>query len=528
MKRIFIAILLTISLQTGWCQNACPVIPLPATAQKTNGTFSLNPYTPLLADAALEPVAYYLQKELLRLKDVSLSRQTKATIPAIKLELSNKVNSASESYSLIMKPEGITISAPDRAGVLYGVISLLQLAQFSESSAGNIALPCWHIQDAPQYGWRGVMLDESRHFFGKEQVKSLLNWMAFYKLNRFHWHLTDEPGWRLQIQQYKLLALVGGIGNYTNPYAPAQYYTQEEIKEIVAYAAERNIVVIPEIDMPGHATAANRAYPEFSGGGSEKHPEFTFNPGREGTYTYLTNILREVNVLFPAQMLHVGGDEVSYGNEKWKTNEDIMRLMKDKKLADEKAVERYFMQRMADSVYQMNAKLLVWDEMADVDLPVDKTIVFWWRHDKPEQLKTALNKGYATVLCPRLPFYFDFVQDSTHRYGRKWNKLYNSLKSVYDFSAEDIPAAKNKTKLILGMQANLWTETVPTLQRLEYLLFPRITALAEAAWTAPAQRNYQQYLLRLQKQLPLYHQQGIYYYDPFSTTENPEPPVYRK
>jgi hexosaminidase len=177
----------------------------------------------------------------------------------------------------------------------------------------------------------------------------------------------------------------------------------------------------------------------------------------------------------------------------------------------------------------MNAKLLVWDEMADVDLPVDKTIVFWWRHDKPEQLKTALNKGYATVLCPRLPFYFDFVQDSTHRYGRKWNKLYNSLKSVYDFSAEDIPVAKNKTKLILGMQANLWTETVPTLQRLGYLLFPRITALAEAAWTAPAQRNYQQYLLRLQKQLPLYQQQGIYYYDPFSTTENPEPPpVYRK
>ena len=151
MKRIFTIILLTIFLQTGWCQNTCPIIPLPASAQKANGTFSLNQYTPVLADAALEPVACYLQKELLRLKGISLRRQSKATIPAVKLELSNKANGASESYSLIIKPDGITISAPDGAGVFYGVISLLQLAQFSEGPANNILLPCWHIEDAPQY-----------------------------------------------------------------------------------------------------------------------------------------------------------------------------------------------------------------------------------------------------------------------------------------------------------------------------------------------------------------------------------------
>src|SRR5687768_17077897 len=156
------------------------------------------------------------------------------------------------------------------------------------------------------------MLDESRHFFGKETVKMLLDQMALYKLNKFHWHLTDAPGWRIEIKQYPRLTLVGGIGNSTDSLAPASYYTQDEIAEIVAYASARQITVIPEIDIPGHATAANGAYPEFSGGGTAKYPEFTFNPGKEGTYQYLTNILREVNVLFPAGIIHIGGDEVSF------------------------------------------------------------------------------------------------------------------------------------------------------------------------------------------------------------------------
>src|SRR5690606_13307445 len=170
-----------------------------------------------------------------------------------------------------------------------------------------IAIPAWEITDQPRYAWRGLMLDESRHFFGKEKVKSILDWMAFYKLNRFHWHLTDEPAWRLEIKKYPLLTLIGGIGSFTDGAAPAAYYTQQQIHEIVAYAAERNITVIPEIDMPGHATAANRAYPEYSGGGTEAHPHFTFNPGKEDTYAYLTDILRETNALFPSQLLHLGG-----------------------------------------------------------------------------------------------------------------------------------------------------------------------------------------------------------------------------
>ncbi|SMD04933.1 family 20 glycosylhydrolase [Pedobacter nyackensis] len=304
---------------------------------------------------------------------------------------------------------------------------------------------------------------------------------------------------------------------------PAQYYTQEQIKEIVSYAAQRFITVIPEIDMPGHATAANKAYPEFSGGGAPGHPEFTFNPGKEETYTYLSNILRETNALFPAQMIHLGGDEVSYGNQKWPTNPDIQRLMASHGLKDVKTVERYFMKRMADSVYMRNAKLLLWDEMAEVDLPVDKTIIYWWRQDRPDVLELALKKGFKTVLCPRLPFYFDFVQDSTHTNGRKWNKLYNSLQNVYNFSVDQYMNVSAQKDLILGVQADLWTETVQNEQRLDFLLFPRITALAEVGWTAKEDRDYQGYMERLKGHLKLFQEAGLYYYNPFYPARSPEP-----
>lgn len=183
--------------------------------------------------------------------------------------------------------------------------------------------------------------------------------------------------WQINIKQYPFLTLVGGVGSYTNPLTPAQYYRQEEIREIVAYAAERFIAVIPEIDMPGHATAANRAYPQFSGGGTKDHPDFTFHPAKEGTYQYLTNILKETNVLFPSNMLHLGGDEVSFGSEAWNADTGIQKMKSTYNYKTNKEVETHFMRRMADSVYHMGAKLVVWDEMADAGLPKDKTIQYW-------------------------------------------------------------------------------------------------------------------------------------------------------
>lgn len=522
LKRLVLFCSLLIGYQTINAQEICPIIPQPVKSTKTDGSFVLTSQTPIIAESELlRPVANYLQQELLKEQGLPLSIYKTSKIPGVKLILAPK--KSADSYTLDINSKGVTIVANDAAGAFYGAVSLLQISRQSKNIKGSVSLEGWKIQDSPLYEWRGLMLDESRHFFGIAKVKSILDWMAFYKLNRFHWHLTDEPGWRIEIKKYPGLALIGGIGDFFDGTLPAQYYTQEQVKEVVAYAAQRFITVIPEIDMPGHASAANKAYPEFSGGGSEGHPEFTFNPGKESTYQYLTNILRETNALFPSGMIHLGGDEVSYGNQMWSKNAEIKTLMQNKGLANVKDVERYFMKRMADSLYNMNAKLLVWDEMAEADLPKDKTVIFWWRHDKPEMLDLSLKKGYETVLCPRLPFYFDFVQDSTHNFGRKVNnKLYNSLENVYSFSLDNYVKGSENKKLVLGVQADLWSETIQNEQRLDYLTFPRITALAEAAWSKN-KKDFKGFMQRLKKHIPLFQQASLYYYDPFNPTKNPEP-----
>jgi len=428
-----------------------------------------------------------------------------------------------EGYMLTVANGQVEIEAVQPNGFFNGVNSLLQLLVFHQTKSG-IKIPHLKIVDAPEFSWRGFMLDESRHFFGKERVKQLLDWMAFYKLNKFHWHLTDEPAWRLEIKQYPFLALIGGVGSYTNPLTAAQYYTQEDIQEIVAYAGARFIEVIPEIDMPGHATAANRAYPQFSGGGTKEHPDFTFHPAKEGTYRYLSNILKETNVLFPSNMLHLGGDEVAFGSNAWNNDPAIQQLKKEKGYTTNKEVESYFMRRMADSVYAMGAKLLVWDEMADAGLPKDKTIQYWWRHDKVSQLELALNNGYPTVICPRIPFYFDFVQNEKDRYGRKWGKDFNPLERVYQYDLSKLREKEQYPNQILGVQGNLWTEQVTTVEKLHYMVFPRISALAETAWTTPDRKNYVAFEQVLKKHITLYKAAGIYYYDPFESV-NPEPRV---
>ncbi|RAJ02391.1 hexosaminidase [Chitinophaga skermanii] len=504
-------------------QSNCPIIPQPAKSSAGNGEFVLSTYTPITySDLSLQPVAYYFQQAILQSKNIPLQVASNPTGAHISLELKKLANKDVSAYSVVMQPNKIVIQANTPNGIFYGLVSLLQLSRIQAAKNNTVALPCWNIDDAPLLGWRGFMLDEARHFFGKEKVKSLLDWMAFYKLNTFHWHLTDEQGWRFEVKQYPKLALIGGVGDFTNAIAPAKYYTQADIKEIVQYAAERFITVVPEIDMPGHATAANKAYPQYSGGGSKAHPMFTFNPAKEETYDYLTNILREANTLFPSRMLHIGGDEVSYGNEEWPKDPAIQQLMQRKQLKDLKAVENYFMQRMADTIMSLQAKVLAWDEMAEADLPREKTIIYWWRHDKPQQLELALQKGYSTVICPRLPLYFDFVQDSTHRHGRKWNKRYNPLEEVYQFSPLSL-AKPNQQYLIKGVQANLWTETVSNNERLDYLLFPRICAFAEMSWTPPSQKDYPAFLQKLERQFPLFDEANIYYYNPTTPTLHSEP-----
>jgi len=502
----------------------CPVIPMPNHVEVSAGSFSVNNNTAIVySQQVLQSQAIYLQQQLLKYQGLALSVQPVVNIRFIQLNIGKVKSDNADAYLLDVKPDGVKITAASDKGVFYGITSLLQLVRLGELKNNAVAINCFTISDAPRFAWRGLLLDESRHFWGIQTVKQLLDYMAFYKLNKLHWHLTDEPGWRMQIKGYPLLTLTGAIGNYTDKLEPAQYYTQEQIKEVIAYAKERFIDVIPEVDMPGHAAAANRAYPAFSGGGSAKYPDFTFDPGKDSTYTYLANILKETDALFPSQMIHLGGDEVSFGNEQWKNNAGIKQLMQDKKLPDLLAVEHYFTKRMADTLFKLNNKVLLWDEAADSDLPIDKTIIFWWRHDKPTQFKKAIDKGYPVVICPRIPFYFDFVQDTTQHFGRRWQKNYVPLSKLYNFNIAGLGITNAQQKQILGVQAALWTENILTKQKLQYMLFPRITALAEVAWTLDEQKDLNRFNDRVKQQFKLYGQDGIYFYDPFNPAQTPEP-----
>jgi len=494
------------------------VIPAPVSCQFSEGKFLKLDQIRFFCAPELEVLVQNFGEQFTKFgtKTVQILKSDKKSANLILILDAQKVK-GDEAYRLNISDRQIQITASANAGLSYGLQTLLQMALTSPTASG-IRIQQGTVQDSPRYPWRGLMLDESRHFFGKEKVKQLLDWMAFYKLNKFHWHLTDSHGWRIEIQKYPKLTSIGGIGNFHDPKAPAAFYTQAEIKEIVQYAAKRYIEVIPEIDMPGHATAANWAYPEFSGGGSEKYPEFTFNPGKEETYSYLTNILREVTQLFPSQYIHLGGDEVHFGNQQWNTNPDVQALMKKQQLKDLQAVEFYFINRMTDSIASLGKTMIGWDEIVTSGVPKDKSRMMWWRHDKPEQLKTALEKGYQTVLCPRIPLYFDFVQHASHQSGRFWAKDYAPIEKILAFDQLYGNLIEGHRDLIKGIQANLWTETIHSGERLDFMVYPRMAALAEAAWSPQKPVDSREFMQRLQPSLGWYKANGISFFNP----ENPE------
>lgn len=409
-------------------------------------------------------------------------------------------------YALDITSQKISVGFSSNEQLHYALTTLRQLA-WSHSSSWQV--PIGKLYDAPCYPHRGYMLDESRHFTGKTGVKRLLDAMELLKLNVFHWHLTDGSGWRIEIKKYPKLTTIGATGNHTDPTAAPAYYAQEDIREIVAYATERGIIVIPEIDMPGHASAANRSYPEFSGGGSAKYPDFTFNPASPATETYLHDILTEVRQLFPhAPMLHLGGDEVHFGWEQWPKLPEVKQLMQEKSFSKLDEVEGYFVRRIADHLHHDWDKIGLWDEASRFDLPPEKTVLFWWRHDKPQGLKDAVNKGYAIVLCPRIPLYFDFVQDASHQSGRRWAGKFAEMAAVYAFP-ESLGATLPPNAKILGLQANLWTETTVTQERRDFMTFPRLLAVAEAAWTKPEYKNFSHFQQSVTGFLPHLEALGI-------------------
>ncbi|MDH8701215.1 hexosaminidase [Dysgonomonadaceae bacterium PH5-43] len=422
-----------------------------------------------------------------------------------------------EAYILEVKGNEISLKASDDAGLFYGKEVLAQLMQ---AYSGN--LPECYIEDKPRYKWRGFMLDESRHFFGKEKVKQYLDIMASLRMNVFHWHLTDEPGWRIEIKKYPLLTTIGANGNYHDPNAPATFYTQEDIKEIVAYAAERHIMVVPEIDMPGHATPVGKAYPELSGGGEGRWKHFTYHPCKEDTYNFISDVITEIAELFPSPYIHIGGDEVHYGNQEWFTDPVIQNFIKENDLGNELGLEHYFIRRVADILSSKGKIMIGWDEIADSGVSPSKAVVMWWRHDRPNQLEKALKKGFKVIMTPRRPLYGDFIQHSTRKIGRVWGG-FNPIEDVYNFPQPIIHLTKDYEDNIMGLQMSMWTERIGDAQRLDYMVFPRLAAVAEAAWTYPRAKNYSLFMEKLPVFLKYLDSKGVYYFNPFEPEMRLEP-----
>ena len=504
------------------------LVPLPRQMTVAPGEFVLTAATPVAAPAGCQAAAGFAGW---------LKRGTGWTLPAaadakvgLRFEKMMALVPGDEGYRLTIDKDGITITASSEAGWFYGTQTLRQLlppeleAAAAAPRAEALKLPCLTITDRPEFGWRGLMLDESRHFFGKAKVLQLLDWMALHKLNRFHWHLTDEPGWRLEIKKYPKLTEIGGIGECRNPTAPCRFYTQDEIREVVAFAAARHIVIIPEIDMPGHASAANRAYPENTGGGSDKLPDFTFNPARPATLAFLDDILAETAGLFPGSWIHYGGDEVSFGNQKWPNLPDVKALMAKENLATTLDVEQWFNRRMADSITKLGRVTVGWDEIVAAKVDPKHSVIMWWRHDKPQILKQALEAGYPVVMCPRLPCYFDFVQDESHQHGRRWKGISDlpRLHAFPDFTRLPVPA--DRRNQILGIQACLWSEQIGDDKRLDFMTNPRLAILAESAWTPASRKDYADFLRRLPAEQRRMEILGIYAFNPFDKAKTPEPP----
>jgi hexosaminidase len=482
-----------------WVVHSAPLnlIPLPAMVKSLPGQFSLDSNTVIVADDPFTNEAALLAGQW------QLSRATSATNNRVLLTTQNAGQLGEEAYRLEVDQQGVIIRAHAAAGAFYGCQTLLQL-----KPADSREIPFVAIEDAPRYVWRGFLLDVSRHFFDVSTVCQLIDWMAGYKLNRLHLHLTDDQAWRLQIDQYPELTQVGARGNYSNTPShldtnkPALFFTRADLQKIIAYATQRHIVVVPEIDMPGHGGAAIRAFPRLDGGLN------TYNPAREETYNFLQNVLLTTMEIFPSPWIHFGGDEVNRSG--WNIRADVKQKLQAAGLKETSELENQFATRMEKFILAHGHTPMGWDEIV-AGKPEPGTVIFWWRHDKPESLKQALAGGYSVVLTPRSPCYFDYPQNAS--YPKAGWKLVNTAEQVYAGPTipEEIPAAQRQH--ILGVEGCLWTERIATVSYLQFMTLPRLAALSEMAWTPEAEHDYAQFNERLKPFLSQYQKQGIFYYD---------------
>ena len=485
-----------------------PLIPLPASIEMGNGKFVIGPATEILYDneivaSELNFLNAYLKSQY----GVELKKNKSSDTKSNSIFVLLSTDYSGEAYSMLIDSSGVMILAGNNTGVFYALQSLIQLMPAGKTK--EISVPALKIEDSPRFGYRGMHLDVSRHFFPIETVKRYIDLLAMYKMNVFHWHLTDDQGWRIEIKKYPKLqsisawrtgTLIGHLHDKPEKFDSLRhggYYTQDEIKDVVEYASRRHVTIIPEIEMPGHALAALAAYPEYSctGGPFEVGRKWgvfedVFCP-RENTFIFLQDILDEVCTLFPGKYIHIGGDECP--KDRWKECEHCQTLIKKENLKDENELQRYFTNRIVTYLKTKNKTAIGWDEI--LDEKVDKeAVIMSWRGYKGG-VDAAL-QGHDAVMAPHDFCYFNTYQ-TRYSGGRLAIGGYLPVDRVYNF--EPVPDVLNpeQAKYIIGAQGNLWTEYITNEDQIEEMILPRMSALSEVLWTPSNKKDFNNYSARL-------------------------------
>jgi hexosaminidase len=496
------------------------LVPKPVKLEIAPGTFKFSDSTKIVANADAQQTGQYLSAILartLKLPALAVEQTPHSGAGNILINVVSDSHIDPEGYKLDISPDAIQISASTAAGAFYAVQTLRQLIQPDNSVSGTAAtgwtVPCLSIEDQPRFRWRGLMLDVSRHLFTVDEVKRFLDLMALYKFNTFHWHLTDDQGWRIQIHEYPKLTEIGAWRTDENGNRYGGFYTQDQIRDVVAYAASLHITVVPEIEMPGHCQAALAAYPQLSctGGPFEVGTKWgiykdVYCSGKEQTFDFLQNVLTEVIPLFPGSTIHIGGDEVP--KDRWQHCPDCQARIKTEHLKDESELQNYFIKRINAMVSRQGKRIIGWDEIFGGGLPPDAAVMNWHR---TTGAIAAAQAGHDVVLSPTSNCYFDYRQLKTGDQPQG-STGFLPLEKVYNFDPLPANLSPKDARHILGAQGNLWTEHIPDSKTLDWMTFPRAAALAEVVWSSQGGRtfdDFQQRLVRQRKQLDAL---GVNYY----------------